>query len=405
MAMRQRLLAAVLAAAACAPVPEAAVHLPARAELPYVRPHSLAEVHAQPEAPKDAVAPRGLPALDPGLVPISSRVRPKAPQGVRCAVYGGGSGLVRSCGMGQVNVAETRGGGTTSAVVQLYGAEYAWGFFSGRKKAWFHAQDGSFSVEGYANARDARFAVRREVASAADDVWLKQGAAVVALGADDDGVAIALDDPFPGIDEVPLHVPCEALIFDSVEPPTPETLPGSSPMVVREEPEIVFSANEQLVLYQKPGEPAFARLGGQERPFDVALTVRERAGEFTRVAFETESARFVLWTRQGDLADFPVLGSFGISICCGGVGVGRISSRPLSALETTRVVIGKTPAAGQTSRAVSILEGAEVDVDEERGGFAAVTPRRRSAIQPPEGSRFWVPLEVLGHRTETAGER
>ncbi len=403
--MRHRLLAAVLAAAACAPVPEAAVHMPARVEVPRVRPHSFAEVHAQPEAPKDAANARGMPALDPGLVPISSRARPKAAQGVRCAVYGGGSGLIRSCGIRQVNVAETREGAATSAVVQLHGAEYAWGFFTGRKKAWFHAQDGSFAVEGYANARDARFAVRREVAAAGDDVWLKQGAAVVALGADDDGVAVALDDPFPGMDEVPLHVPCEALMFDGVEPPSTDALPGTSPMVVREEPEVVFSANEQLVLYQKPGEPAFARLGGKERPFDVALTVRERAGELTRVAFETESARFVLWTRQRDLADLPTLGSIGISSCCGGVGLGRISSPPLKALETTHVVIGKTPATGRTSRAVSILEGAEVDVEEERAGFAAVTPRNSSAIQPPEGSRFWVRTEVLGFRSATGGQR
>jgi hypothetical protein len=61
-------------------------------------------------------------------------------------------------------------------------------------------------------------------------------------------------------------------------------------------------------------------------------------------------------------------------------------------LETTRVIVGKTPL-GSPTPSVMIRKGAEVEIQELQSGFAAILPH--SIVGPPEGTSFWVPESML----------
>jgi hypothetical protein len=386
-------LALVLGAvAACAPaVPDARVATSSAA----VRAASYGVfVKLGPSAEEgDAERSRPAPPAEIGLPLFSTEVRPTPPRGVACTVYGRGSGLYRRCGGTTVNVNATPSSSVTTAVLSLQEAEFAWGFYPDRQKAWIFVDDGTFIVDGFTDPANARFALRREVGVVADHVWFKGGVAVRAMKADPRGVSVAIDDEVAGIEDIAARVPCDALLFDrDLAPVGPVAGAVAMPSVPPDR--VVYAAPEKLALHVAPnGEPAFA-LGSKERRFDIPLQVLEERGKWVRVAFETDSARFDLWARDSDVTDALALGSISTSSCCGGASSIGVSARASIVVETTRLIVGATPSGAPTS-SVAIRKGAEVDVESVQDGFAAIRPRGYVVVTPPDGASFWVPQSML----------
>ena len=388
--MRSWLALVLVGAIACSPaVPDARV---ARSSA-VVRTASYGVfVKPGPSAAADeAEKSRPAPPPEIALPRFSSEARPTAPAGVACTIYGRGTGLYRRCGGTTVNVNATASSGVTTAVLSLQEADFAWGFYPDRNKAWIFVDDGTFIVDGFTDPRDARFALRREVGVVADHVWFKEGVAVRAMKADHRGVSVAIDDEVAGIEDIGARVPCDSLLFDSDRAPVP---PVATPAPSPEPEQFVYAAQERLALHLAPdGDRAFA-LGSTALPFDIPLKVLEERKKWVRVAFETDSARFDLWAKESDVQDVTGFGSISTSSCCGGASSIGISARASVVVETTRVIVGVSPIGAPTS-SVRIKEGAEVDVDSVQNGFASIRPRGYVVVTPPDGASFWVPQSML----------
>ncbi len=386
--MRLRLALAVGGLAACAPAPEARAPAETRGSGTSSASYGIFVKRGAEASDKD-IPPTATPIIE--LPFLSSAPRPRPPKGVVCAVFGRGTPRYARCGSMSVEVAATRSSDDTTAVVELRGAEFAWGFYRDSEKAWILVDDGTFIVDGFADPKDARFALRREVGAIPGHIWLKEGVAVRAMSADERGVAVALDDEIAGIEDVELRVPCDTLLFDEdrVAPPVavgPTRAPSEQP-----EP-VVYAAREKLDLHLAPGGERALSLGSAGQPLMEELRVLEERGSWVRVGFETDSARFDLWARESEVSDQPGVLSIGSSSCCGGLGLRGASLSPARVLETTRVIVGKTPL-GSPTPSVMIRKGAEVEIQELQSGFAAILPH--SIVGPPEGTSFWVPESML----------
>ncbi|NUO49261.1 MAG: hypothetical protein HOV80_10435 [Polyangiaceae bacterium] len=386
--MRLRLALVLGWVAACAPAPEARAPEVVSGLSPSTYGVFTKRVKNEPEPNPP---PTQLPASELPL--FSEAVRPQPPKGVACAIYGRGSGRFASCGATSVEVTATQSSDVTTAVVELREAEFAWGFYPDRKKAWIFVDDGTFTVDAYADPKDARFALRREVGVIADHVWFKEGTTVRAMNADQRGVAVSIDDDVAGIAEIDARVPCDTLLFDHDRAPSAPFL-GTSAAPSAPPDRVVYAAKEHLPLYIAPSGERIAALGAKEAPFSTALRVLEERGKWLRVAFETDSARFDVWAQESDVSDELALDMFGASSCCGAMGLDGMGARPSVVLETTRVIVGRSPFGSPTS-SVSIRKGAEVDVVSVESGFAAIRPQAAVAVSPPEGASFWVPESML----------
>lgn len=375
--------------AACAPSPEA--HAPEHAS----GAPSTYGVLTKPATEEPGSTARPPPPLDVGLAPFSETLRPQPPKGVACAIYGRGSARFARCGAPSVQVTDTPSSDVATAVVQLSEADFAWGFYPDGTKAWIYLDDGTFTVDAFADPKDARFVLRREVDVIAKHVWFKEGIAVRVKNADQRGVAVAVEDEVAGIADIDARVPCDTILFDGDRAAPPAAL-GVSPPTTTSTDKVVYAAQPSLSLYRAPAMNRVATLGSDEQPFGIPLTVVRQWRAWVRVAFETESARFDVWASSTDLSDEPGLWVLGTSSCCGGPAVAGTSAPPSVVLETTRVIVGPSPLGSPTS-SVTIRKGAEVDVVSRESGFAAIRPRAAVAVTPPEAAFFWMPESMLVH--------
>lgn len=377
--MRLRALFALLGASACAAHPAEVPGREERALVPdRVRVRHDALDASSETAPLREAAP---------LKAVSLSAPPSPPAGVRCVVYGRGAGLGTPCGT-TVSVVASRSATEPEANLELEGAEFAFGLFPARTKAWIHVEDDTFTVDGFVDTSTVQLALRREVDIVEDHVWLKANVAVHALGADEAGVAVKLgndDDVIEGFEDIPARVPCEALLFDREEVPSPGTEPLHA---------VAYPARDTIAFFTAPDSTKLTELGSKQAPFNLTLAVLDRKPGWTRVGFETTSTRVDLWAKSHDLVEVPSWGDrIGMSGCCGG-GSRRVSVGRVTALEATPVLVGFSPK-GKPSGVVTLREGARVATGSRKGRFTAVTPHGWSAVTPPAGTSFWVPTDKL----------
>jgi cysteine-rich repeat protein len=266
--------------------------------------------------------------------------------------------------------------------------DVAWGIYPGRGRGWVHVEDGTFVLDGFTDLANETFVLRREVEVVREHVWLKHGIEVHVTGADRDGVAVAVDDMVDGINALPPRVPCEALLFEPA-PDAPAPDPAGAVLV---EPEHSTPRSSTLSLHAVPGGPRLTKLRTKEEQLPLLLEVVERKDAWTRVRFETERARFDVWspTSEIDAETGSMLGFSGLG--CGGIGIGA-GPNPTYIKQRTRVVIGTLPF-GSPSNGLSLVEGAAVHVVSRRGPFVEIEPAY-SSIVPPEGKKFWVAASAV----------
>jgi hypothetical protein len=344
---------------------------------------SRVEVYRDPEVAAEQAPPRAPVALP--YLPLGPR--PVPPAGARCVVYGRGSGLLDS---ERPVLVSTRHGDLPQASLQLSGAEFAWGVFPApEKKLWAHVEDESFIVDGYVEAGLVPLVVRRPQSLLDSFVLLKENATVIALRADEQGVAVTPGQEGPvieGLESVVGHVGCEALVFDRLDSPTPAA-------GIPEGRETVFSRSATLSLFFDPGVPSPAKLGSDQAPFVTPLEVKEKIPGWLRLGFETETAYFDFWAREQDVAIGSTWGErFGPGFS--GINGIQLAREDATARRTTPIVVGLTPGAG-ASGVVSLREGTVVAELDTRDGFTAIGVSGGHAVSPPEGALFWVRSDAL----------
>lgn len=314
---------------------------------------------------------------------------PEPPRGVACVVYGRGTGVDGSCGEPHMTeVAQGRDGARPMARFRPHQVDVAWGIYPGRGRGWVHVEDGTFILDGFADLGAETFALRREVEVVREHVWLKHGAPVHVTGADRDGVSVRVDDLVEGVNDVSSRVPCEALLFD----PPPEEAAAPPGVAVVPAPEITLPRFSTLSLHAAPGGALVTKLRTREEQLPLFLDVVERKDAWTHVRFETDRARFDVWTPTSEV-DSDVGSGIGLSgLGCCGVGIGT-SSHPSVILQKTPVTIGAFPT-GAPATGLAFVEGARVHVVSRRGRFVQVEPAE-SGIMPPEGKKFWVPASAV----------
>lgn len=322
---------------------------------------------------------------------VRSDPRPEPPSGVACVVYGRGTGLGDSCERRLTQVVTARAGGSSLARFEADGVDVAWGIYAGRGRGWVHVEDDTFVLDGFADLAKELFALRREVAVVDEHVWLKQGIVIHPLGADRHGVAVAVDDSLKGLATVDPHVPCEAILFDP--PPRPEPAVSPAP---EKETEHVFPRSRTLSLHAEPRGRLLTTLSTREEQLPLLLQVLERRSGWTRVAFETEVARFDAWSPTSQLdAEAGSIGGLGLSGCAA-CGIG-MSSRWYSVSRKTAVRVGSRPSV-VASKGLVIREGASVRIGKRVGQFVSITTS--SSVVPPDGAEFWLPVDVVAGYSE-----
>ena len=393
-------LCAALVLTACSAGPASRPAAPRTADETMERARSIMNSRSSDFAKSDGAAPMGSPPPTVELRPFPSKPRVAPPPGVRCAVFGTGQGIPRQCGTGLAQVHASKTSDAVEAVVEARGAEFAWGLFAGRSRLWMHVEDATFRVDGFVDPGDVSFLLQRETPIVKDHVWLKAGIGVHPLGADAGGIAVEVDrdpdEPFPGFENIPAHVPCDAILYEAINPTgaaAPDFAPVAAAAPIDDARTEVYPAKSSLTLYTTPGAKPLATLGDEKAPFSPSLFVLDKKSGWTRVGFETAYARFDVWAKDGDVVEKQEWGdAFGSSSCCGGLGLRGVSSPPRKINADTPVTVGKAPGAAATG-AVTILRGVDVDVVERVDGWVAVEPRGRSIVSAPPDTQFWVPAD------------
>ncbi len=313
------------------------------------------------------------------------------PNGATCYLRGTGDPFASGCEGDLLAVTARKDGSMPLAGFDARSIDITWAFFEGRGYPWVGVRSGGLTLTGFAISDKTRFKLVREIPAVEGHIWFEPGATIRVRGGKGRGIDLSVEGDSMGVESIVGNAPCDAISFDLAPKLTPST--ERAPAT-----EMAVPARTILPLRLTPGGPVVAALRDAKGPPGIFLDVLDKRAGFTRIGFDTTSARFDVWVGDRDIrpdAGDVAFGVGGLGICGGTSDFGAMTTS--EALADTRVIVAKSPKEGSGPDGLTLTQGSSVVIRSTKDGFAEVDPAF-STIRPPPGLSFWVPETALRPR-------
>ncbi len=314
------------------------------------------------------------------------------PNGAICYLRGTGDPFSSGCEGDLLAVTARKDGSMPLAGLDARSIDITWAFFEGRGYPWVGVRSGGLTLTGFALSDKIRFKLVREIPAVEGHIWFEPGATVRVRGGKGRGIDLSVEGDTSGVESIIGNAACDAISFDLAPKlaPSTERAPAT---------EVAVPARAILPLRLTPGGPVVAALRDAKGPLGIFLDVLDKRAGFTRIGFDTTSARFDVWVGDHDIRPDVGDGAFGVGglgLCGGTSDFGWMAT--FEAIADTRVVVAQSPKAGGGPDGLTLTQGSSVVVRSTKDGFAEIDAAF-SVIRPPPGLAFWIPETALKPHT------